>query len=425
MFRRLRNKFLAMNMVILSVLFLSAFAITYMVTYNNTRQDIQMRLDRILREPLREFQRKPSVLEAPEFDEEVPPPAFSDGTVAAPQLSADFILELDWDGNLVEIQSVFDIEETVYQEAAQYVKAAEKDWGRIRSEDTLWQYKRIGTTDGYRVAFMDVSAEYNVLARMILVFGVVGLLCLLLIFFICLFFANRAIRPIEEAWEKQKRFIADASHELKTPLTTINANIDVLLTQPASEEQTKWMHYIKGETERMTKLTNDLLYLARMERNDEEMGGEPVSLSEITEQTVLAEEAVAFEKQIIMEEEIADDLYVLGVRDKLQQLLLILLDNAVKYGEEGGKIRIRLKKEERTVLLSVYNSGNSIKAEECEKIFDRFYRSDASRDRKNGGYGLGLSIAAAIVKQMKGRIWAEGIENGTIFYVRFPAIHAK
>lgn len=420
MFKRLRNRFLAINMVILSVLFVGAFAVTYIFTYNNTQQDIHMRLEHILREP-RGFQKnQPEWLEEnkkPDWPPEVP-----NKRMQMPKLSVDFVLELDQDGNLLEVQSVFDIDDAVYQEAAQYAGTSEKDGGKIRSEDTLWQFRRIPTTEGVRVAFLDVSAEYGVLARLMIVFGIVSLLSLLLIFFICLFFANRAIRPIEEAWEKQKRFIADASHELKTPLTTINANVDVLLTQPVSTEQEKWLRYIKGETERMTKLTNDLLYLARMEA-EETLDSEVVLLSEIVAQTVLAEEAVAFEKQIMMEEEIEENLFVAGSRDKIRQLLLILLDNAVKYAEEGGNIRIRLRREERHALLMVYNSGDSLEADECKKIFDRFYRSDDARDRKNGGYGLGLSIAGAIVSHMKAEIWAEGAGDGTKFFVRIPLAH--
>ena len=153
---------------------------------------------------------------------------------------------------------------------------------------------------------------------------------------------------------------------------------------------------------------------------EETLDSEVVLLSEIVAQTVLAEEAVAFEKQIMMEEEIEEDLFVAGSRDKIRQLLLILLDNAVKYAEEGGTIRIRLRREERHALLMVYNSGDSLEADECKKIFDRFYRSDDARDRKNGGYGLGLSIAGAIVSHMKAEIWAEGAGDGTKFFVRIP-----
>jgi signal transduction histidine kinase len=246
---------------------------------------------------------------------------------------------------------------------------------------------------------------------------------LIVILFISRFFANKAIKPVKDAFDKQKQFIADASHELKTPLAVINTNVDVLLSNGEDyiNSQSKWLHYIKSEAERMAKLTNDLLYLTQMDYSDIKMIFTDLNLSETVENVILTMEAVIFEHRITLNYDIEPNLVINGNAEQIQQIVMILLDNAIKYTNSNGAVSISLKKNYNNILLSVKNTGEGISEEHIDKIFDRFYRTDKSRARKSGGYGLGLAIAKAITEQHGGKIFVRSVLNeSTTFTVELP-----
>ncbi|MNW50737.1 Alkaline phosphatase synthesis sensor protein PhoR [compost metagenome] len=243
---------------------------------------------------------------------------------------------------------------------------------------------------------------------------------LIALYFASRYFANRAIAPVKEAFDKQKQFIADASHELKTPLAIINTNADVLLTNPEEtiSRQAKWLHYIKSETERMSKLTRDLLYLTEMDDAKATVLFSRFDLNEAVESVLLTMEAVIFEKELVLNYDIEPELTAYGNPEQIKQVIMILLDNAVKYANPNGEITLSLKKTHNEMILAVTNTGEGIPPEHLPRIFDRFYRTDASRARKQGGYGLGLAIAKSIVEQHKGRIYAKStLGQSTTFYV--------
>ena len=424
MFKKLRNHFLLLNMAIISILLISAFSVVYAFTYNNTQRDIDRRLSHTLTmgqapDPNMPFPKREGRFQAGNQSPQ------RNGQSQAPQLSTDFTIDVDADGTIVKINSVFDIEESIYQETVAKVLESGKTEGRLKSENTLWAFKQVKNADGgAHIAFLDISAERRVLNNLILTFAAVGLLCLLLIILISLFFANRAIRPIEAAWQKQKQFIADASHELKTPLTTINTNVDVLLahSDETIAEQSKWLLYIKGEAERMSKLTNDLLYLANLDHTeDKKLLVSSFSLSEAVESVMLTSEAALFEKEITVEEEIQPEIEIRGNQDQIKQLILILLDNAMKYTPPQGRIAVTLHRQEKLTSLCVSNTGEEIPKEDREKIFDRFYRTDKSRARESGGYGLGLAIARAIAESHSGSIGVRCEDHLNTFTVILPA----
>jgi signal transduction histidine kinase len=269
--------------------------------------------------------------------------------------------------------------------------------------------------------FIDVTAQQGILTNLIYTFAIVGLIMLIVIFFLSRYFANRSITPVKEAFEKQKQFIADASHELKTPLAIINTNTDVLLAnrEDTIENQAKWLHYIKSETERMSGLTNDLLYLTQIDDSRSSMIHAKFNMSDAVETIILTMEAVIFEKNISLDYSIEPQLMVHGNSEQIKQVILILLDNAVKYSRAKGSVNVSLKKQNNDVVLAVSNTGEGIAAEHLDRIFDRFYRTDASRARKHGGHGLGLAIARSIVEQHKGEIYARSVVGeGATFYVR-------
>lgn len=220
-------------------------------------------------------------------------------------------------------------------------------------------------------------------------------------------------RPVEETFNKQKDFIADASHELKTPLSVITASAEALEKSP---NEKKWLTNIKNESERMNNLIIDLLDLAKTENGNIEMNNG--NLSKAVELSVLTFEGRAFEKNIKLEYHIEDNINMKMNENSIKQVVEILLDNAIKHSKEKGKVEVSLK-ENNSIELLVSNEGEAIPKNEEEKIFERFYRVDKSRNRNDNRYGLGLSIAKNIVTLHKGTIKAYSKNGKTTFQVNF------
>lgn len=211
------------------------------------------------------------------------------------------------------------------------------------------------------------------------------------------------VKPIEDTLDNQSTFISDVSHELKTPLAVITSNADVLESDIG---ESKWLTSIKNESLRMAGLISELLAASRLERADDAKTFEEVDFSSIVNETVMTFDAMAFEKGVLIDTDIADNINVIGSPEKLRRLIGILLDNAVKYAGDPGSITVKLSKGFGNVYLSVKNTGSYVEKENRKKIFDRFYRVDQSRarDENFGSYGLGLSIARSIVEEHNGSI---------------------
>lgn len=222
------------------------------------------------------------------------------------------------------------------------------------------------------------------------------------------------IKPAVESFNKQKQFVEDASHELKTPLAIIMANVENL---DMDEKNDKWIYNIKSEADRMNKLIMQLLDLAKMEnKKQEEYGVE--NLSKIVEKSVLTFESLTFEKHIELETNIEENINLKCNSDDIKQLMIILIDNAIVHSyEENGKIIVSLAKDKNDIILKVSNKGEPIPKEEEEKIFERFYKRDNSRNRDTNNYGLGLAIAKSIVSHYNGSITAHSENDYTTFKV--------
>lgn len=220
------------------------------------------------------------------------------------------------------------------------------------------------------------------------------------------------IAPVEETFKKQKRFIADASHELKTPLTVIDASCDAYF----NDKQDKWINNIKSESTRMGKLVKDLLDLAKLE-NSKELELKKENLSNILESTILTFESLFYEKNIKLEYDIEKNIYFNCNQDLIKELFGILIDNAINHTKENNKVIVNLINNNKEIILKVKNEGSRIAKKDEEKIFERFYRKDESRNRNNNRYGLGLSIAKNIVEKHKGIISATTKDNYTIFKI--------
>ncbi|KQO18151.1 sensor histidine kinase [Paenibacillus sp. Leaf72] len=433
MFTKLRNRFLIVNLVIISVVMLIAFASIYVITYRNVQADINDEIHRVA-----DFYQKPSggsdASPSGRHKGESPSAPLDNGAIdkgsmdsgpmdngdSRPERSVAFSLKTDAEWNITSTTSPFEMDSEFYAAAVQEASTVTKNTGQFSLDGSHWAFLKQQTNEGYNLVFLDVTAQQDILTNLIYTFSVVGLAMLIILFFTSRFFANQSIRPVREAFDKQKQFIADASHEMKTPLTIINTNTDVLLSnsEDTIHNQAKWLHYIKSETERMTKLTNDLLYLTEMDDARTSMIYSKFNMSDAVENIILTMEAVIFEKNVSLDYDIEPDLMVQGSSEQIKQVVMILLDNAVKYTSAKGTVTMSLQKQQNDIVLAVTNTGEGIAAEHLTRIFDRFYRTDSSRARKQGGYGLGLAIAKSIIDQHKGKIYAKStVGESTSFYV--------
>lgn len=424
MFKKLRNRLLAINMIIISVVMFAAFSVIYAITYTNVQNENLSKLDRM------PFIIAPST--AYTRHEQLPNQS---GEIISRVIPKDYTLSFsvitDEDGNVMEISSLIDMQEEEYLDAIQIAFNNTNPTGSFMIDGRNWMYKtssfigmqlvqnnNIGQSilygdNYYQIAFLDITESVRSMTQLLITFIIVSISVLFVIFGVSFYFANRSIRPISENWEKQKQFIADASHELRTPLTIINANSDVLISNEDEtvKSQKKWINYIKAETNRMAKLAQDLLYLAKAEDSEKNIPDIAFDISRAVNNIILSMEAVVFEKNIELTHNIEPEIQFKGDCEKIERAVMILLDNAIKYTDEKGFIDISLKKIKRQIIFSIKNSGKGIDGQELQKVFDRFYRTDPSRNSENGGYGLGLPIAKAILEKSGGKIYVQSIKD--------------
>jgi signal transduction histidine kinase len=254
--------------------------------------------------------------------------------------------------------------------------------------------------NGYTlIAFMDntiIHESTSTLFRYTLVFGGVALIAM---FFLSRYLAKKIVDPLEQGYIKQKQFISDAGHELKTPVSVVSANAELLSRELGNSQ---WLANIQYENERMGKLVSQLLDLARTEDIKPKM--ELLDLSRLVAGGTLPFESIAFEEGLVLNTDIAEGVVIKGNSSQLSQLVSILVDNAVQHGKSGKDILVRLSHNRNTAVLSVVNTGEAIPPEKTEQLFERFYRLDEVRNGESKHYGLGLAIAKAIVEAHGGKI---------------------
>ena len=252
------------------------------------------------------------------------------------------------------------------------------------------------------VAILDCTYQLTDARSVLIISTFICLLSMLGVSLILWALSENIVRPISEGYEKQKRFITDAGHDIKTPLTVINADAELLEMEIG--EDNEWLMDIKKQTERLATLTADLIYLSRMEEKQIAPHSD-FPLSEIAEEVVSSFSAPAITKHIFLNSYVEPALYYHGHADSIRKLITLLIDNAIKYSPEGGTVYFSLQKQGRTITIKVSNQAPNLGVKAVEHMFDRFYRSDLSRS-SNGGFGIGLSVAKAIVSSHKGRIYA-------------------
>ena len=273
-------------------------------------------------------------------------------------------------------------------------------------------------TKGSNIVILMENKTVVMQIKKIIIFSVLGcIVSLIIIYSIAKKLSVVIVKPIQETFEKQKQFISDASHELKTPLVVIEANTDVLEGQVGNN---KWISYIQNEIDSMNKLINELLLLAKMENVGELKEYKELDISKETEIIVSMFESMAYEKNVLLKSDVQENIMLNGNKEDVEHILSTLIDNAIKHTEKSKEVIVELKKNKNSIIWQIKNMGEPIPEDEREKIFERFYRIDKSRNRKEKRYGLGLAIAKSTVKRYGGSIEVLYKNGFTIFRVSIP-----
>ncbi len=430
MIRALRRKFIAANMLLVSLVLAVVFAVQVFSAYRRAEGQVTRAQTQTLGGMVHatdhtfrfELGGPPAAGPEPEGPEPESPAEDRPQPRDFPS-APTFAVELDQAGQVVDLMAGpgAEVTEDTAQGLADQALARETDQGDLAGQHLSYLLRE---ENGRRYL---VFADNSMVAQAVWSqAGVSLLLCaaaLLGFFFISHLLARLALRPVEAAWTSQRQFVADASHELKTPVTVILANTDMVLAHPDDTVacQSKWLGYIREEALGMKKLVEDLLFLAKGDAGGDRRPAGTAELSQVVNEALLSFEPVAFEAGVTLQEEVAAELRVPGDAGQLRRLVVILLDNAVKYAGEAGTVTVTLAGQGDRAVLRVRNTGRPIPPEHLAHIFERFYRADAARDRGQGGYGLGLAIAKAIADAHGGRLTAASdAAEGTVFTLSLP-----
>jgi len=397
-------------MSIVALILLAVFISILLSTWGNTRRISENMLGQSLDMQFPPQGSRPPLTErGPSPFREAPP---------APRTPI-LVAEIDADGKIsILINQLHFINEDQSLAAVKMVLNTGDSKGVLDDYKLRW----LKSEDGTRIALADISMEQAMLRNLIRNSLLIGSAALAVFFLISLLLARWAVRPVEIAWERQKQFVADASHELKTPLTVILSNAEMLGADNriADKKTAHRIEHIKAEAVHMKKLVEDMLVLARSDSIEKVPLLSKIDFSDAATNAILVYEPIIFDEKKKLEYHIQDGLMVMGDMEGLQQLMHILLDNANKYCPQKGLIKVDLKESERgRAVLKVFNEGAPIPKKELDKIFLRFYRCDESRS-EHGSFGLGLAIAQSIVQMHNGKIWADSQESGNTFYVSLP-----
>lgn len=277
--------------------------------------------------------------------------------------------------------------------------------------------------DGVVQVYKSIELERNLLNNLITTFLFVGLISIIILGIISYMIAGRSLVPIKKSWKHQKEFVADASHELRTPLTVIQTNLDVALSDEEGtiKENYEWINNAYTECDKMSKLINDLLLLAKIDSKQINLNVKNFNISNLSNEVLNVMKPLINNKDLILENKISKNININGDEDRIRQLMIILLDNAIKYTPEKGKIKIDIYESKSELNIVIKDTGIGLSEKDIDNIFNRFYRVDKARSRDEGGTGLGLSIAKWIVDVHCGSIRLESKLNvGSTFIVKIP-----
>lgn len=425
MLKQLRKRFIMVSMLFVGIVLLClAFIICYK-TYTNQMDRIDRSLTITLEHP---FDRMApfSTFRNGMFSGEIDEDDYSDNKDKDTDMSEKFgtaKVILDSSKNVYSVDSTYlELSDEQIEDAANKVIAANTSEGKLKKYKLY--YKASFGSSYSVIAFADYSAASEEISATIIFTILLFSGTMLIFLLISIWLSGYAMKPVAKAWAQQQQFVADASHELKTPLTAILATNNILLSNPdlTIREQEKWIENSQAEANHMKDLIANMLFLAKSEDEQVQLVLSEISLSDIVTDTTLQFEPVAFENGTLIDSSIEEAITIQGDLTQMRQLVHILIDNACKYAGESGYVKVCLRREGGTIKLEVCNSGKPIPAEDLPHIFERFYRSDKARTQQNqsGGYGLGLAIAKSIADRHKAQISAASSEEGgTTFTVIF------
>lgn len=398
MFKKLKTRFILINMTLLTIVFVSIFGFLYFMTNHSINRETNMTIDSLM----------------------------NNGPKQKPN-SGNIVTELDSSGNITNcfIHLNYDMTNTKLKNSINTVYESNKDSGKIKIDDYTYKYEKRSFGDSSKIVLLNISSEESLKIKLIKIFILAGSLSLVFLLIISIYLTNKSIEPIKDTFNRQKQFVADASHELKTPLTIIKTNTSLLLSNPEDsiKNQSKWIKYIETQSDRMSELVNEMLSLAKLDVEENKLMLSSINLSNIMESMLLTFDAVIFENRITLDTNINKNIMINANEESIKKLFSILMDNAIKYTNKEGSISVNLVTDKSKAKLIIRNTGDGIPKDKLNQIFERFYRVDDSRDRETGGYGLGLSIAKSIVTQHKGKIYASSnLNKDATFTVELPLI---
>ena len=315
-----------------------------------------------------------------------------------------FEAEISADGQVVRLDTsrIIAVDSDDAEEYIQKALGSSKEKGFIGD----FRFVKMDSEDdeGMKIIFLDCGRRLAAFHRFMLISILIGVAGCIIVFLVFLFAAGRIIRPIAESYEKQKRFITDAGHEIKTPLTIIAANVDLLKEDIGENES---IDDIADQTERLSELTKDLVFLSKMEEPDRQLVKVDFPVSDLVSETAASFAAVAQAQKKEYQINVQPSLTLNGAPEEIRRLTSILIENAMKYSPEGGNVKVDLEMQKKNIVLSVFNTTMEPMAQQdLSRLFERFYRTDASRNSETGGHGIGLSIAKAITENHGGKITA-------------------
>ena len=400
MIRRLRWKVIGLNMGMVFCVLLAVFAAVYFSSRAVIARSVQQQLQQVLQTGSGYDLSQPGQEGVPCFVAEV----YASGTV---RVSGNSYYDLTDKAALVDIVTA--------------ALSADSDEG-VLAEHHLRYLRQTGLLST-RIAFTDSTLEQATLRSLLTGSLLIGLAALAVLFACSYVLSGAVTRPVDRAWQQQKQFLSDASHELKTPLTVILSSAE-LLEQSAAPEQKQYADNVRAESRRMKRLVEDMLTLSRVERGGEHLPDTTADLSDAAADAALRFEPVAYEAGHTLSYDIAPGLLVRGDSGKLEQAVAVLLDNAIKYAAPGTEVRLDAARQGKNACLWVENEGDPIPADKLPHIFDRFYRADASRT-DGGSFGLGLPIARAIVEAHRGTLRCDSGGHTTRFTITLPCRQGK
>jgi signal transduction histidine kinase len=415
MIKKLRRKFILINMMLVSAVLITVFIVLCVSTYTRLRTDTETAARMTLEYGNRPGGFRPEIMPGrpiPDRDIAWNIPAFY------VRAAADKTIIFSDYGRV----SITD--ETA---AAAVISAMElgQSSGIINDLNLRFVARKMQNGET-AIAFADSSSETIGMRQIVINSLLIGGGGLVMLFFISVFLAHLSIKPVEEAWSAKQQFIADASHELKTPLTVIMANTGIITSQPDTKvsEMLHWLENTNVEAVRMKNLVENMLEIAKGDFTKENLILNRFDLSETVTSTLLSFEPLAFKKNVVLSGDIQPTLKIKGNSERIARLVAILLDNAIKYTGSGGTAHINLCETGTHISLTVQNTGTIIPKEHIKKIFDRFYRADGSRvSDERGSFGLGLSIAHQIAEDHGAKISVQSDkEHGTVFTVYFKKL---